>query len=173
MSQHNLARVNEVVEGEVVAPATAGATVVNTADYIQVMATIQIIVPTEREMSMHILDRFTRLEVQLDTYANNIEYVKNQLSSMQSQSYEVSKLINILHETTEQLKMKEQSLSNLPQWYNVSAVAKNAGLTSGAVRKQLENGEFEDGKDFKHNGGKILIHQGAVERIHRRRSSNG
>jgi hypothetical protein len=47
------------------------------------------------------------------------------------------------------------------------------GLSSDAVLKQLRNGEFEEGVDFKKPHGRILINQGAIERIcRRRRNSN-
>ena len=152
---------------------TAGATVISTKDHTQVIATIQILVPTERDMSVLILDKLHRMENQLVLYANNLDYVTKKLSAIQDQSSEISHLVAILHNTVEQAKTKDQFLSNLPPWHSVSAVAKKAKLTSGAVRKQLKNGEFEDGVDFKSDGGRILIHQGAVVRIHRRRSLNG
>ncbi len=60
------------------------------------------------------------------------------------------------------------------EWTDVSIVANFKGLSSDAVRKQLKSGDFEEGVDFKYDGGKIQIHQGAIGRIRRkRRSSNG
>jgi hypothetical protein len=48
------------------------------------------------------------------------------------------------------------------------------GLSPDGVRKQLQNGDFEEDLDFKKKGCRIFINQGAVERIQRkRRSSNG
>jgi hypothetical protein len=47
------------------------------------------------------------------------------------------------------------------------------GITSDTVRKQLRSGAFEEGVDFKKPHGRILINQGAIERIYRkRRNSN-
>ena len=47
-------------------------------------------------------------------------------------------------------------------------------LTTDALRKQLQNGDFEEGVDFKRDGNKIIVHQGAIGRLNRkRRSSNG
>jgi hypothetical protein len=63
-------------------------------------------------------------------------------------------------------------LKNLPQWHSVSAVAEARGLSADAVRKQLNNGEFESGVDFKKPNGKILINQGAIERIQRKRRNS-
>jgi len=66
------------------------------------------------------------------------------------------------------LEMKQTIL-----WIPVSTVAIEKGLTTDAVRKQLQNGDFEEGVDFKWKGSRIQVHQGAVERIQRkRRSSN-
>jgi|GEM_PF-6798359 len=60
------------------------------------------------------------------------------------------------------------------EWYPVSIIAESKGLTMDAVRKQLQNGDFEEGIDFKKPNGRILVNQGAIERIHRkRRNSNG
>lgn len=67
-----------------------------------------------------------------------------------------------------------QELSNEVEWYPVSTIAELRGITPDGVRKQVQNGDFEEGIDFKYNGSRILINQGAIERIHRkRRSSNG
>jgi len=60
------------------------------------------------------------------------------------------------------------------EWIDVSSVADSKKLTTDAVRKQLKNGDFEEGIDFKYNGSKIQVHQGAIGRIQRkRRSLNG
>ena len=59
------------------------------------------------------------------------------------------------------------------EWFSVSSVAIAKKLTSDAVRKQLKNGDFEESVDFKYDGSKILVNQGAIERIQRRRSLNG
>ena len=85
----------------------------------------------------------------------------------------INKLINISDEIVSQLKEQKEAKKDLPTWVCVSDVAKEKELSSDAVRKQLSNGEFEDGKDFKKPAGKILIHQEAIGRIHRRRSLNG
>jgi len=60
------------------------------------------------------------------------------------------------------------------EWYPVGIVAELKDLTPDGIRKQLKNGDFEEGVDFKKPNGRILINQGAIERIRRkRRSSNG
>jgi len=70
--------------------------------------------------------------------------------------------------------MKKKEIIKDNRWFYTSEVAKIRGLTTDAIRKQLHNGDFEEGTDFKYNGSRIKINQGAVERIQRRRrSSNG
>ena len=57
-------------------------------------------------------------------------------------------------------------------WVSVSDVAIEHGLTSDAIRKRLQNGDFEESQDFKRVGGKIYVHQGAIVRLQRQRRSN-
>jgi len=110
------------------------------------------------------------------------KYIENHTQELNEMMQFVSK--HEVLEEVQELKLQQEKLLlvyeeqnavklNVPQWYNVSTVADAKGLSADAVRKQLENGEFEDGVDFKKPKGKILIHQGAVERIQRkRRNSN-
>ena len=68
----------------------------------------------------------------------------------------------------------ERAKSTQIEWVSVADVAELKGLTPDSIRKKLQNGDFEEGVDFKYKGSKILVNQGAVERIQRqRRSSNG
>ena len=86
----------------------------------------------------------------------------------------VVRLTEMLYDMNERLKSNKDILVNLPQWHSVRAVADAKGLTSDAVRKQLQSGDFEEGVDFKYKGSNIEINQGAVGRIQRkRRSLNG
>ena len=71
MKQHSLARVNEVVEGEVITSTT-----VNILDYSQVMATIEIVV---------------------SDYMNNLNYMEKQLSIIDEQRKEIARLTRLLH----------------------------------------------------------------------------
>lgn len=72
----------------------------------------------------------------------------------------------------EKIDMFEQD--NIIEWAPLSIVAKKKGLTKDAIRKQLQNGDYEEGVDFKYEGNKIVVHQGAIGRLQRkRRSSNG
>ena len=57
-------------------------------------------------------------------------------------------------------------------WLDLRQIAAMKGMTADAIRKQLQNGDFEEGVDFKHQGYKIVVHQGAIERIYRQRKAN-
>jgi len=64
--------------------------------------------------------------------------------------------------------------ANKIEWAPLSMISEKNGLTKDAVRKQLQNGDFEEGVDFKFDGNKIVVHQGAIGRLQRkRRSANG
>jgi len=105
--------------------------------------------------------------------------VQERVLYMVTKDKTIVKLVDMFQERQEdyvnQIKDLKSKLVEQPavEWVSVSNVATAKGLSADAVRKQLENGEFEDGVDFKKPNGRILINQGAVERIHRRRSSNG
>jgi len=84
----------------------------------------------------------------------------------------VSITINGLKKELADLKtqLKQQTI----EWIPVSSVANEVGLSSDAIRKRLQNGNFEEGVDFKRDGNKIIVHQGAIGRLQRqRRSYNG
>ena len=71
-------------------------------------------------------------------------------------------------------KLDVHILEQTVEWTVLSVLAEKKGLTKDAIRKQLQNGDFEEGVDFKRDGNKIIVHQGAIGRLHRqRRSSNG
>ncbi len=73
-----------------------------------------------------------------------------------------------------QQKVSAFEQENIIEWTTLSILSSKIGLTKDALRKQLQNGDFEDGVDFKHDGNKIVVHQGAIGRLHRkRRSTNG
>lgn len=83
-------------------------------------------------------------------------------------------IIDILLNLTEKIDSLIFDRKSAYEWYPVSVVATSRGLSNDAVRKQLQSGNFEEGVDFKYNGSRIEVHQGAIERIHRkRRSSSG
>ena len=73
-----------------------------------------------------------------------------------------------------QVKIDTFESANIIEWTTLSIIADKIGLSKDAVRKQLQNGDFEEGVDFKFDGNKIVVHQGAILKLHRkRRSSNG
>ncbi len=85
--------------------------------------------------------------------------------------------LNLIYEThqilidkVDDLEKKINTIKDL--WIPISEIARVKQLSKDAVRKQLNNGNFEEGVDFKHDGGKILVHQGAIEQIRRQRRSN-
>ncbi len=73
------------------------------------------------------------------------------------------------------IELIETHLSIFNQiWLDLRQVSSIKNLTPDAIRKQLVNGNFEEGFDFKYENNKILMNQGAVERIRRQRKrSNG
>ena len=56
-------------------------------------------------------------------------------------------------------------------WLDLRQIAPMKGMTADAIRKQLQNGDFQEGIDFKHQGNKIVVHQGAIEQIRRQRKA--
>lgn len=58
------------------------------------------------------------------------------------------------------------------EWTTLSMISNKVGLTKDAVRKRLYNGNFEEGVDFKLDGNRIVVHQGAIGRLYRQRRSN-
>jgi len=127
-------------------PSTINNDVIEHSTPTIIQASIQIVVPTEKELFCMLMEKIEGIEKNSDRVIDFFQRI-NEL---------------------------EVKLSNTIEWVPVSAVATDKGLTSDAIRKQLQNGEFEEGVDFKYNGSRILINQGAVEQIQRkRRSSNG
>jgi len=120
-----------------------------------VSASIQIVVPNERELFCILLEKIQQIEESVETNTKSFDNLSNILDGV------------------EKLEAKLSSLKSYVEWIPVSSVATEKGLTSDAIRKQLQSGEFEEGMDFKYNGARILINQGAIERIYRKRSSNG
>ena len=77
---------------------------------------------------------------------------------------------NKVGELEEKISSLEQE--NIIEWTTLSILSSKIGLTKDALRKQLQNGDFEEGVDFKRDGNKIVVHQGAIGRLHRQRRSN-
>ncbi len=142
--QSSLLIKNEVIESEIV----------EETQPVIVQARMQIVVPKERDLFCMLMEKIQQIEESVITNVKSLE-----------------SLLNIL-DGVEKLETKLSSLKSYVEWISVSNVATEKGLTSDAIRKQLQSGEFEEGVDFKYNGSRILINQGAIERIYRKRSSN-
>ena len=71
-----------------------------------------------------------------------------------------------------QEKVSTFEQENIIEWTTLSILSLKTGLTKDALRKQLQNGNFEEGVDFKFDGNKIVVHQGAIGRLQRKRRSN-
>jgi len=71
-----------------------------------------------------------------------------------------------------QQKLHTFEEENIIEWSTLSIVANKVGLSKSAVNKRLHNGDFEEDVDFKRDGNKIVVHQGAIGRLQRQRRSN-
>ena len=134
--QSNLMKIDHTVEGEVIVPTVTDTTiapVVNTADCIQVMATIQIVVPTERELFCIIIEKIQQLD-------------KNIVGTQED--------INSLTHTLSEIQKKIPSESSL-QYLSVKELAKRYSK-SESQQKQLR-GRVKDPLPFYQDGigGKI------------------
>jgi hypothetical protein len=127
---------------------------------IHVSAMMQIIIPTPNE-AMHLIHKsLVGIQQTLDTQTQIMDAIHD------VESLEVLKDIR--------RKLDVHILEKTVEWITLSILAEKKGLTKDAIRKQLQNGDFEEGVDFKFDGNKIIVHQGAIGRIQRkRRSSNG
>ena len=86
--QSTVMKVDRVIEGVVVVDAvtpavTADAIVTETTDIVQVMATIQIVVPTERELFCIIIDKIQQLDRSIIEIKKETNNLTNALSEIQ------------------------------------------------------------------------------------------
>jgi len=164
-----MAAVSTVVDAEVVA--TGADTEVAVAEVVEVemvqdltpvivRAGIQLILPS-RDESIRIL------QLSVDKIQSTLHIQTQIMNAIQDvESLEVLK--DIRH------KLDVHILEQTIEWTTLSIISEKKGLTKDAIRKQLQGGDFEEGVDFKSDGNKIIVHQGAIGRIQRkRRSSNG
>jgi len=126
---------------------------------LQVRGILQVVIPTPTE-AMHLMHKsLLGIEEKVDMQVQIMDV-------LYSKSYDMQK--EILR------KLEIHVLEQTVEWTTLSILAEKKGLTKDAIRKQLQNGDFEEGVDFKSGGNKIIVHQGAIGRIQRkRRSSNG
>ena len=76
---------------------------------------------------------------------------------------------SLLMQILSEVKELKEAFIQLPEWFSLSEIAKDKGLTRQTVRTQVLNGEFEPEVDFKYQGHKIYIARSAVPRIRRKR----
>jgi len=136
------------------------AEVVEELEPIQVTGVLQFIIPTPTEAMHMIYQSLVGIQQTLDTQTQIMDAIYNEQS------------LDVLKDIRDKLDV--HILSQTIEWTTLSILADKKGLTKDAIRKQLQNGDFEEGVDFKSDGNKIIVHQGAIGRIQRkRRSSNG
>ena len=159
MSQHNLARVNEVVEGEVVAPAvTAEASVVNTTDCIQVVANI-VIAPANTD------NYIPMLMEQLSGISKVITQLSQEMESMRSESNALD--LSVLDA---KLNVIVEAFDSIPEWIPANTLQESSGLKADAIRLQLQNpARFEPGKDYKKIGRIWYVHKNSMAKIRRQK----
>lgn len=121
---------------------------------------------------MNTIEEDLNHEIEAIPYYLHKNYIKNHEAELKIMMQSASKqdLKDKIHNLTEKIDMFEQD--NIIEWAPLSIVAKKKGLTKDAIRKQLQNGDYEEGVDFKHEGNKIVVHQGAIGRLQRKRRSN-
>ena len=127
---------------------------------IQVTGVLQFVIPTPTESMYMIHKSLLGIEKKVDSQSQVMQAIYNEKS------------LDVLEDI--QRKLEIHILEQTIEWTTLSILAGKKGLTKDAIRKQLQGGDFEEGVDFKTDGNKIVVHQGAVGRIKRqRRSSNG
>ena len=75
----------------------------------------------------------------------------------------------LLMQILSELHEIKDAFIQLPQWFSLSEISKDKGLTRQTIRAQILNGDFEPEVDFKYQGHKIYIARSAVSRIRRKR----
>ena len=156
--QGNSVKNNSIIQTEMVQDLTP----------VIVRAGIQFMLPS-RDESMRILQTsITNIQNTLTLHTDHLETISNRVVNDIESIDSLEVLKDIRH------KLDIHILSQTIEWTTLSILADKKGLTKDAIRKQLQNGDFEEGVDFKTDGNKIIVHQGAIGRIQRqRRSSNG
>jgi len=90
-------------------------------------------------------------------------------SGFAMKSLAIESKVQALEDRVEQLQRSGKNT-----WVTLSVIAKMHDLSRDALRKRLQNGDFEEGVDFKWDGNRIVVRQEAVIRLQRqRRRSNG
>jgi predicted transcriptional regulator len=75
----------------------------------------------------------------------------------------------ILMQLLEEFRQIKDAFLQLPEWYPLTEIARDKGMTRQTLRAKVLNGDFEPEVDFKYEGHKIFIARSAVPRIRRKR----
>lgn len=75
----------------------------------------------------------------------------------------------ILLEILDEFRQIKDAFLQLPEWYPLTEIARDKGISRQSLRTKILNGEFEPEVDFKYDGHKIMIARSAVPRIRRKR----
>lgn len=75
----------------------------------------------------------------------------------------------ILLQLLNEFQIIKDAFLQLPEWYPLTEIARDKGISRQSLRAKLLNGDFEPEVDFKYEGHKIFIARSAVPRIRRKR----
>ncbi len=76
---------------------------------------------------------------------------------------------DLLVQLLDEFRQVKDAILQLPEWFSLSEIAKDKGLTRQSLRAKMLSGEFEPEVDFKYDGHKIMIARSAVPKIRRKR----
>ena len=121
---------------------------------------------------MNLMDNYTEVCKHINNAGAVLDFMAGSsmiFSGFAMTANDLKSKLDILYGELEKIKSTQRV-----NWTTLSIIAKEKGLTKDALRKQLQNGDFEEGVDFKYEGNKIVVHQEAIVRLRRkRRSTNG
>ena len=166
-----MSNVVKAVNAEVATGAEIGvasAEVVEDLSPVIVHGSIQFMLPSPDESVRILQTSITNIQNTLTLHTEHLETISYRVMQDIESIDSLEALKDIRH------KLDVHILEQTVEWTTLSILAEKKGLTKDAIRKQLQNGDFEEGVDFKSDGNKIIVHQGAIGRLNRkRRSSNG
>ena len=76
---------------------------------------------------------------------------------------------DILLKILSEFQMIKDAFMQLPEWYPLTEIARDKGISRQSLRSKILSGEFEPEVDFKYEGHKIFIARSAVPLIRRKR----
>ena len=133
-----------------------------------VHGSIQFMLPSPNKSLRILQTSIANIQNTLTLHTGHLEAISHRVMNDIESIESLEVLKDIRH------KLDVHILEQTIEWTTLSIVAAKKGLTKDAIRKQLQNGDFEEEVDFKLDGNKIIVHQGAIGRIQRkRRSSDG